>query len=164
MSKRARTQSAPRRAKRPIDKQMPNVTLTAIVAAQQAATLYAAASFPGTITGLRWDFSVVRTTNTGSALSAMRWAIVIVPQSTTASTISMTNGAALYAPEQNVLAYGAVNSFCQTAAGFPEPQHVMGSTKAMRKLKAGDSLQFLVYGTATEAHAIDGCVQFFYKT
>lgn len=164
MSKRARTSSTnTRRAKRPVDKQMPNVTQTGIVAANSATVLYAAAQFPGTITGLRWDLSFVRTTN-ATVKSSLRWVIVVIPQSTTASTLSMTDGAAIYAPEQNVLAYGVVNAMNITAAGVTIPIQQMGSTKAMRKLKAGDALQFIAFGTATEAWAVDGTVQFFYKT
>lgn len=163
MSKRTRTTTtvSSRRSKRPIDKQLVNVVATNIVAAQQAVVLYAAAAFPGTITGLRWNLSAIRSGGTASTLGAYKWAIVVVPAGTIAATISMASATTMYATEQNVLAFGTGttwNEDTETALMFE------GSTKSMRKLKAGDALHFLVFGTAVERHDLTGTVQFFYKT
>lgn len=160
MSKRQRTNTAPaRRAKRPIDKKLWNAALTAIVGVQQEVNIYPAATFPGTITGLRWDIMVQRTV-TNATFSAYSWAIVVVPAGTATSTLSLGNDTSLYDPEQNVLAFGRGNSWDPLQDGTM----FSGSTKSMRKLKAGDKLVFAIIGTATHAHAVTGTVQFFYKT
>lgn len=162
MSKRQRTTTnTTRRAKRPIDKKLTNVQITGLVAAKQDVTLYDSATFPGTITGLRWDLCAVRTGGTATTLGSFKWAIVVVPAGTTISTIAMASAASMYDPEQMVLAFGAG---CTYSSAGENPIMYSGSTKAMRKLKAGDKLVFTSFGTATEAHAISGTVQFFYKT
>lgn len=162
MSKRQRTSSgANRRAKRPIDKQLINVSVTNLVGAKQDVTLYSAATFPGTITGLRWSLSVVRSGGTASTFGQFAWAIVVVPSGTTISTMSLTAAASLYEPEQNVLAFGKGCSWNNAGTDIAMYE---GSTKSMRKLKAGDALVFTTFGTATERHDLSGCVQFFYKT
>lgn len=159
--KRQRTQAAPaRRAKRPIDKKLTNVQITNLIAGKQTVDLYAAATFPGTITGLRWSLSVVRSGGTANTVGNYKWAIVIVPAGTTDSTIAMGAGGSMYDPEQMVLAFG---SGCTYNIGDGAVIYE-GSTKSMRKLKAGDKLIFTCFGTATERHDISGTVQFFYKT
>lgn len=161
MSKRQRTTTTPtRRAKRPIDKKLTNVLVQNLVAAKQDVTLYPAATFPGTITGLRWNLAAVRSAG-ATTFSHFAWAIIVQPAGTTVSTMSMTAAGSLYDPEQMVLAYGRGCTW-DTSAG-----NVLmfdGSTKAMRKLKAGDALIFTTFGTATHSHDITGTVQFFYKT
>jgi len=151
-----------RSAKRPIDKRIVNVALGGVVAAQQSQTLYAAASFPGTITGLRWDITVTRQAGTTGNLSQYKWAIVVVPEGTTASTLVLTGGSTMYSPEQNVLAFGGGATFSLNTG--MDQQVFEGSTKAMRKLRAGDVLAFVALGVATESVGIYGAVQFFYKT
>lgn len=163
MSKRARTATAstPRRAKRPIDKKLTNVIINNLVAAKQDVDLYSAAAFPGTITGIRWSLTVVRTGGTANTFGHFKWAIVVVPAGTTISTINMASAGSMYDPEQMVLAYGAG---CTQSATGDSPILFEGSTKSMRKLKAGDKLVFTSFGTATERHDIAGTIQFFYKT
>lgn len=162
MSKRQRTTTAPtRRAKRPIDKKLTNVLIQNLVAAKQDATLYDSATFPGTITGLRWELSAVRSGGTATTFGHFAWAIVVVPAGTTISNLSLTSAGSLYDPEQMVLAFGRG---CTWDASAGEVLMYEGSTKAMRKLKAGDKLVFTAFGTATERHDITGTVQFFYKT
>lgn len=162
MSKRQRTSTAPtRRAKRPIDKKLTNVLVSNIVAAKQDVTLYDSATFPGTITGLRWDLCYVRSGGTATTFGHFKWAIVVVPAGTTISTINMASAGSMYDPEQMVLAFG---SGCTWDAAAGNPIMYSGSTKSMRKLKAGDKLVFTTFGTATERHDVAGTVQFFYKT
>jgi len=163
MSKRARsnTASTPRRAKRPIDKKLTNVVVNNLVAAKQDVDLYASATFPGTITGIRWSFGAVRSGGTATTYGAFKWAIVVVPAGTTISTINMASAGSMYDPEQMVLAFGCGTSFANSGT---DTMMFEGSTKSMRKLKAGDKLVFTAFGTATERHDISGTVQFFYKT
>lgn len=153
---RQQNRQVQRRAKRPIDKKLANVVINTLVAANQTVDLYTA-SFPGTITGLRWDISVLRTV-TATTLSTYGWAIVIQPQGTTVSTMSLTGS--LYDPEQMVMAFGRGTSWDPTQ----DPSMFQGDTKSMRKLKAGDKLVFVAFGTAVNAHEVAGVVQFFIKT
>lgn len=158
MSKRQRTaQPAVRRSRRPIDKKLTNVVLANVQAVQQAVDLYGAATFPGTITGLRWSLCFTAGTLTG--FGQIRWAIIVLPQNTTASTINVGSGGSLYDPEQMVLAFGTYGS-----SSTGDTWVVEGQTKSMRKLKAGDKLQFIAFGTASQPITVSGTVQFFYKT
>lgn len=162
MSKRQRTSSVPqRRAKRPIDKKLTNVLVSNIIAAKQDVTLYDSATFPGTITGLRWELSAVRSGGTATTFGHLAWAIVVVPAGTTISTMTLASAGSLYDPEQMVLAFGRG---CTWDAAQGVVLNWEGSTKSMRKLKTGDKLVFTVFGTATERHDLTGTVQFFYKT
>lgn len=162
MSKRQRTSGASNRvAKRPIDKKLTNVLVTNLVAAKQDVDLYPAAAFPGTITGLRWSLNAVRSGGTADTFGHFAWAIIVRPAGTTVSTMTLASAGSLYDPEQMVLAFG--RGLTWDAADGVVLQFE-GSTKSMRKLKAGDSLVFTTFGTATERHDISGSVQFFYKT
>lgn len=161
-NKRARTNSGNRRqAKRPIDKSIINVAVGNIVAAQQAVVIAPAATFPGTVTGLRWDLTAVRSGGTATTLGRFNWVIVHLPAGPAASTVNMTGAGTVYAPEQNVLAFGSGTTWSNAGE---TPIRFEGSTKGMRKLKVGDAVHFLVFGTATERHDLNGIVQFFYKT
>lgn len=166
MSKRARasTTHGVRHSKRPIDKKLVSISLTNIIGAQQKTNLYAAATFPGTITGLRWDFNVTRSGGTTNTTGNYGWAIVVTPAGTTTSTLAIGNTSSLYDPEQMVLAFGGGCTFNGAAGASNNNTMYAGSTKAMRKLKTGDTLDFIVFGTATERHDLSGAVQFFYKT
>lgn len=163
MSKRARTSasSTPRRAKRPIDKKLTNIVVNNLVAAKQDVILYDSATFPGTITGIRWAICAARSGGTANTYGAFKWAIVVVPAGTTISTLSMASAGSMYDPEQMVLAFG-----CGTTVSATGDVPIMfeGATKSMRKLKAGDKLVFTSFGTAVERHDLSGTVQFFYKT
>jgi len=163
MSKRARTNTGgaqQRRAKRPIDKHFANVSTAALAATQvNQALLPAAMTYPGTITGLRWQICVQR--NAGANSNAeFKWAIVVVPQNTSASAISMGSGASMYDPEQNVLVFG---SGCSYNVG-QDPLLYTGDTSTMRKLKSGDQLYFVMLGTAVNTHMVSGSVMFFIKS
>lgn len=161
MSKRARTNTPVRTAKRPIDKKLTNVLVTNLVAAKQDVALYSAATFPGTITGLRWSLNAVRSGGTATTFGHFAWAIIVQPAGTTVSTMTLASAGSMYDPEQMVLAFGRG---CTWDAAQGVILEFEGSTKSMRKLKAGDALIFTTFGTATERHDITGTVQFFYKT
>lgn len=155
-----------RRTKRPIDKKLMVVQLNNIVALQQGLTLTAGgngAVFPGTLTGIRWSLSVVRTAYSVGTLSFMNWAIVVVPAGTAVSQLALGNGNSMYDPEQHVLAFGTAH-FIENARSTVNTRYFEGSTKSMRKLKSGDNLMIIAFGTATEACSLFGTIQWFYKT
>ncbi len=153
-----------RSARRAINKQLVNTNISTIVAAQQATTLETF-TFPVTLTGLRWDLTILRTAATAGVISRIVWAIIMLPDSQTASTISLTNAGSMYQPEQHVLAYGTFISDGVSAAGAAA--HIRsfnGSSKTMRKLQSGDKLELITFGTATEEHELFGTIQWFEKT
>ncbi len=144
--------------KRPIDKSI--VVVNQSLATSQVATTLITATFPCTMTGLRWDFVV--SGNTTSIMTGY-WAIVLVQDGLAASTLATSDGADLYSPEQNVLAFGSYQSADTDQGNGPMSSHHTGSTKSMRKLKNGDKLQFVTIVTSN-AGILDGAVQFFCKS
>ena len=132
-----------RSARRPIDKSLVIVNKTAVDGTQVATTLLTA-TFPCTVTGIRWSMGAIA--DAGTAISQVRWAIVLVKDGLSASTMASSDGASLYDPEQNVLAFGyaALNDAAQGSA-----MPFQGETKTMRKLMGGDKLQFIVASEAT---------------
>lgn len=154
--KRARTVVVNSVGTRPIDKQIIAVNKTTLAGTQTSTTL-ATATYPCTITGLRWDFTAVQDGGTGVATGM--WAIVKVSDGNSANTISFTDAASTYQPEQDVLAFGtwAVDNNTDT-------QRMNGSTKTMRKLAKGDELIFIARGVATNTTAFFGATQFFCKS
>ena len=91
------------------------------------------------------------------------WVIVKVPDGETLQTMLLTDGNSLYQPEQNVLAFGAWG-MADIDQSSPSVQLVEGQSKAMRKMQAGDSLQFAVLANTGTATEIRGTVQFFCKS
>lgn len=163
MSKRARTGEVvafvnpQRRTKRPIAKQLIVISKTAVSA--QVTTTLITATFPCTITGLRWVVSAAA--DAGTAFSQMSWAIVKVTDGNTPNTLSGTDGATFYAPEQDVLAFG---KSIIMPGNVVHPHNDSGSTKTMRKLQAGDQVFFLVASEATNTIEVQGVIQFFCMT
>lgn len=160
--KRRRTSNAPRvvqtRQRRPIDKQLKNVA-AAVTNSQASTTLYTT-TYPGTLVGLRWEFSAAAASATTSRLS---WAIIITRDGIAASTISESNGSDFYTPEANVLAFSG-DYLVGTTVGTPYGTHYSGSTKAMRKLQAGDVLQVVYLSDQAGGAVFAGTVQFFIKS
>jgi len=148
-----------RRAKRPIDKHFANISTAALGAAQSSTVVLASMTYPGTITGLRWDVNFQRNAGANAA-AEYKWAIVLLPQNTTASTLTQTASSSLYDPEQNVLVYGAGISW---NIGDP-PMKFTGETSTMRKLKTGDQIVFLMIGTNANTHLVSGTTMFFVKS
>jgi len=158
------TRAPIRSARRAINKQLVNTNISTIVAAQQASVLETF-TFPVTLTGLRWDLTVLRSAGTAGNLSRLTWAIIMLPDSQSASTISLTNAGSMYQPEQHVLAYGTFISDGVSAAGAAgHIRSFSGSSKTMRKLQSGDILELIVFGTATEEHELFGTIQWFEKS
>lgn len=146
------------RARRPIDKLIINVAKS--VGTTQLSTTLLTATFPCTVTGLRWQF-VVAAPTTGTA--RLRWVIVRVKQSVVASTMASSDASSLYDPEQEVIAWGVTQVADLDAGTGPAIQIMMGDTKSMRKLMGGDTIQVLCVSTAA-ATAFNGIVQFFCKS
>ena len=145
-------------AKRPIDKQIINTALT--LNGTQTGTNLWTTTFPGTITGIRVDLTLVQ--SAGTAPGAYAWAIVLIKEGQTASTIGLTNGTTFYQPEANVLMFGRGTHSRATSDTVPRVYEQ--STKTMRKLQCGDKIDILVIGEATNTTLLNGAIQFFIKT
>ncbi len=149
--KRRRIQAA----KRPIDKQLINVRFTTVAGTQVAEEIVAIAS-PCTITGLRWAFASIQDGGTGQC--RFQWAIVVSFGGSAPSTMSLTSGSTVYSPEKDVMAFGVGLIDNNTVTIVHE-----GSTKTMRKLMIGDTLDFIMLGIATDTVQITGIIQVFCK-
>ncbi len=153
--KRARLQSV--RGKRPIDKDLITIDKAA-VAGTQLTTSLKVTTFPCTIVGLRWTISCAQNAGTGD--TQLFWAIIIVPDGDSVNAFGTGDSNTFYAPEQNVLTYGITVS----SAVDNMPVQFEGSTKTMRKLKAGDVVLFATIAQATDTWMLQGVVQFFCKS
>ncbi len=160
-NKRRRTDSGFVRVvstKRPIDKGL-IVVNKSVGAATQANTLLVGATFPCTVTGLRWSLGLL---NGATSATRVDWAIVIVRDGLSASTMSQTDAASLYQPEQDVMAFGSTRLADLDAGTGPAGFQMEGSTKSMRKLMGGDALVFIVLSET--AMNVDGVIQVFCKS
>jgi len=137
--------------KRPIDKSLIYVAKSSVTA--QVSTDLVTATFPCTITGLRWNIE------NKSASSTAIWAIILVKDGNSANTMAFSDGATMYEPEQNVLAWGVISVGTDNGG---EPAQI-GTTKSMRKLMGGDKLVFITAAVAGTAD-ITGGIQFFCKS
>lgn len=144
-------------AKRPIDKEL--IAINRDITTAQVETTLTSATFPCTVTGLRWSIGVI---NTYAGNNPLYWAIVLVKDGNAASGIATSNGSSLYQPEQNVLAFG-VCELDNPADGGVSAYQFEGSTKSMRKLMGGDQLLFIANAGAN-GYSIRGAIQFFCKT
>lgn len=155
-TKRART-LVPFRTKRPIDKKIISV-LKSNVSTTQEETVLLTATFPCTITGLRW--SLGQTQDGGTGQNKIDWAIVITRDGVSADTLTSADGDDFYTPEENVLVFGQ-----GMISGSNQCNHWDGTTKTMRKLMGGDKIAFEVRGnSATNTAQVEGMIQFFCKT
>lgn len=144
--------------KRPIDKNLFSIHANNVGPTQIDTVLYTA-TFPGTLTGLRWNVGFA---NGAAVTDKLGWVIVVVPEGDSINAIGVTNGTNIYTPEKQVLAFGSMQA---GSVGTDHVVNIEGSTKTMRKLMAGDKLYFS--NKSTTGHADSVCsasVQFFYKT
>ncbi len=146
------------RAARPIDKKLICVSHTTMDATQKE-TVLMTATFPCTLVGLRWSLACVQ--DAGASNSQYVWSIVISRDGKSPSALALGDTNEMYTPEQDVLAFGAG---VQTGSDLGDAQMFNSATKSMRKLQAGDTLQFIAKGTATNTTAIHGIIQFFCKS
>lgn len=157
-----RRRYVPAGPKRPIDKILKNVTTLA--SSDNRVVTLMTATFPGTVVGLRWEGGLTSTsTGNTDSMNQVMWAIVVVPDGTAVSDLafSASNAAGnTYQPEQNVLATGVCGISFEM--GFTPCE---GSTKTMRKLKAGDAVVLLTQSLlSTNNFSWSAQIQFFYKT
>lgn len=152
--KRARTENRVFPVKRAINKEIIAVNRTQT--STQAATTLTTATYPCTITGLRWHIGLK---NSYAGANNFWWAIVLVKDGQTADTIAFSDGASIYSPEGNVLAFGVVE--LDNGAG-DVIFNGEGSTKTMRKLQGGDTIQFISI-TSADSVSLRAGVQFFCK-
>ncbi len=142
--------------KRPIDKRLKFVNKSGQDGTQAVTTLYTT-TFPGTVVGLRWSISC--TQDGGTANTQCVWAIVVVRDGLSAQTMGLSDAADFYTPEGDVLTFGIYTGKAAIDGHVWE-----GSTKAMRKLQAGDLLQWIVVAEGTNTFEVKGIIQFFIKT
>ncbi len=140
---------------RPIDKNLKAINKA--LATSQLTTNLFTATFPCTITGLRWDLDIQ---STDVALKEVSWAMVIVKDGDTVSTMTLGDGSTFYSPEQNCLAFGTADLAASSESG--NNRAWSGSTKTMRKLMGGDELKFIIDSSAGTCSVL-GVVQFFCK-
>ncbi len=144
--------------KRPIDKNLINVSKS-LVTSTQAATTLITATFPCTITGIRWN-GAINATAVGA--TQIRWAIILVKDGNSPNTMATSDGSTLYEPEQNVLTWGVVTANDFDGGTGSSIQALDGSTKTMRKLMGGDQIQIIFFANA--AATVNMAVQFFCKS
>lgn len=145
--------------KRPIDKEIIVINDASATGVQES-TLLTTATFPCTITGIRWDFGVLAAS---AAANCLFWAIVVVKDGDSVNNFATSDASSMYQPEQNVIAFGSGIINSSSANGGPLVRSWTGSTKSMRKLMAGDQLFFTYIGQGATASWC-GAVQFFCKT
>ncbi len=141
--------------KRPIDKGLVNVIQG--ISTTQDATVLITATFPCTITGLRWEIGLIG----GPLATAVRWAIIIVRDGNIAGTIGASDAGDFYTPEQDVMAFGCV--FLEDTDVGSSAFVVSGSTKSMRKLMGGDQIMF-IHSASQSNGTLNGVVQLFCKS
>ena len=154
-TKRARTVEF--KTKRPIDKKLISIDKGTLNTTQVSTDLLTA-TFPCTITGLRWSLAIIQDGGAGSCKAD--WAIVVAREGIAPDTLVSSDGSTTYNPEQDVLTFGSVL--------FRDNQNSViadGSTKTMRKLMGGDKLVFIARGSsAVDTIGINGIIQFFCKS
>lgn len=138
-----------------IDKQIINVTKSGLTNTQQFTNLYTC-TYPCTVTGLRWDVNLYL--QAGVAASCA-WAIQVVKQGNSMNNISNSDGSSLLVPESNILVWGK-----NVLTGVLNVAHEVGDTKSMRKLQAGDVLQFCCVGETGTTTEVFGSIQYFLKS
>ena len=138
--------------RRPIDKQVVFVSLSGMDATQQTAVLMTA-TFPCTLTGIRWELSFCRTAGTG--LCQGNWALVVEKEGNVVDTLATANTTSLYDPEQNILTFG---TWAWLGTDNVGAKNESGNTKTMRKMQIGDRLIFIGKGVATETSYVRGSI------
>ena len=142
-------------AKRPIDKVMTIVAQSGVDSTDVTTTVYTC-TYPCTMTGLRWNLAFAQ--SAGTVWCHFVWAIIYLREGETIDGLSFGDGLTFYKPESSVLTYGYNTIFNHTQTKLME-----GTTKTMRKMQVGDSIQFLMRGITTETSEVRGCVQLFVK-
>lgn len=158
MSKRART-SGYTAAKRAIDKRIKTINVATTNSTSN--TVLQTITFPRTIAGLRWSLAYRQT---GTASADCWWAIVISHDGINPGSLSTTDADDLYTPEQNVMAFGIFTSPGTGSTAGSITEQAGGSTKAMRKMKAGDTFHFITLSNSASSGTVKGAIQWFTKS
>ncbi len=142
-------------AKRPIDKVMTVVNQGSVGTTDVTTTIFTC-SYPCTMTGLRWNLAVDQSAGTG--LAQFVWSIIYLREGETIDSMVFGDGLTFYKPESSVLVwgYGSIYNLTQTKS-------LEGTTKTMRKMQVGDTIQFIYKGVATNTSSVFGAVQLFIK-
>mgnify|MGYP000332636614 FL=1 len=148
------------RNKRPVDKALIVVNKTG-VGGTRVNTDLVTATFPCTITGLRWSMGVQPDGSTGTG--RILWAVVVLRDGGTLGTMSVSDAGTVYTPEQDVMVFGA-SSLLPNTSTINQAVQFEGSTKTMRKLMGGDKLVFIAIGENINTAELFGVFQFFCKS
>lgn len=147
--------------KRPLDKNIINISQIYGIGGGQINTQLYGTSFPGTVTGLRWQLNFQNGTG---ATGNIMYAIVISRDGVLPSVLANTSGAPMYKPEQQVIAIGEMALENTGSTAGPSLRGIEGQTKSMRKLQNGDALFFIARTDAAIQALVTGVVQFFIKS
>lgn len=166
MSKRRKTTQGGRPAfaivkqVRPIDKKLVSVNKL-LVGTAQVATVIIQATFPCTVTGIRW---ILAGKNVLASDIIVDWALVLDKEGLQTNTMSISDGGDFYTPEQNVLAFGRHRMEATSSPNGNANFHDKGSTKTMRKLQNGDILALLIRCNTAAGVDVTGIIQLFCKS
>ncbi len=144
------------RPRRNIDKVLRVVKKTGFSA--QVGTVLTTATFPCTITGIRWNLGFQ---GNATSTAIIHWCIIIVRDGNAANTIATSDASDMYTPEQNVLSYGVAMLSADSSTAGTNVILMEGSTKTMRKLLLGDRIDIIML--ASQASSVNGVVQLFCK-
>ena len=160
--KRRRT-SAVVSTRRPIDKTI--FTLNNTFTTSNVTDSVVTATFPCTITGIRWDLWIVGEFAAATAESQrILGCLCLVKEGTTISGPDFTDSNDTWTPEGNVLVQYAGVVRAQDSSNGADPIHITGETKTMRKLQAGDLFRHIINGQVASATTrIFGTIQVFCK-
>lgn len=153
--------------KRPIDKKLLSFTATLVGAGGLSSSVLYLATFPGTITGIRWDLLYQSALSTQTTPGFGPFLITIIRDGVTAPAVSygtFATPANLMVPEQNCLVAG---NWYAGSYSSGECGQYQGTTKTQRKLMGGDTIQFHTYnvGVLTTGDVqIRAIFQFFVKS
>lgn len=157
--KRARS-SFGRGTVRPIDKTIWVLDIDTQAINPVARTLGPVINVPCTATGLRWSFNITSLDLVGTEPNTISWAIVLVREGGAVGNIAIAGSQSMYDPEQNVLAFGTSDISGLGTPGMGR-EHVEGTTKTMRKLRAGDNLHFTIRSDPLKPVKVFGSFQMF---
>lgn len=160
--KRRRPVVVETRQRRPIDKQLINVDINPLNNTQINTSLITA-TFPATITGVRWSIRII--CPAGGGANTGGWAIIRVKDGLAPNTMSFTSAATFLEPEQEVLAFGRWAVEDADGGVGPGIDVIEGHTKSMRKLMGGDQIYFCINGNnGAGGTVVHSTIQFFSKT
>lgn len=157
--------------KRPIDKALVTCSLNLTGASSAFLNILppagsAGVAFPGTVTGIRW-IAIYKSNSAQPQVSNCIWVLVKVREGLNPNPVVVSSAPApFYNPEQDVICWGmmGIQGVSAGSGGRVTYDVNEGSTKAMRKLMAGDRIALVAQDNSNESNYLDFTVQLFYKT